>query len=133
MPEHRIRLRGGWECHYREPDDDEGIDVARRVDLPVATAAELPLRFRLTRHFGKPPVDPRVEAVALELRAVGGLRSVRLNGRVVSVLDVSSELAIDLDPAELLPRNGLVLEFDRTGLDLADDAWGLVALVIRPV
>ena len=133
MPEHRIRLRGGWECHYRVDDDEAAPEVVRRVDLPAASAADFPARFRLTRQFGRPPVDPRNEDVTLELRNVAGLKSVRLNGRLIAPgLEGGAGWSIDL-AEPLLPRNGLVLE-----VELGDSgrsspsSWGEVALVIRP-
>jgi hypothetical protein len=132
--EHRIRLRGGWECQYREGEDDSAPEVLRRVDLPLASSAELPATFRLARQFGRPPVDPRNESVWLELRNTGGLKSVRLNGRpLLSPASSADDRAIEL-PDDLLPRNGLVLEFERraAGPDEPASLWGEIALVIRP-
>ena len=112
MPEHRIRLRGGWECHYRDGDDEDAPEAHRRVDLPAASSAEFPARFRLTRQFGRPPVDPRSESVTLEMRNVDGLKAARLNGRPIAPTQ-SEDRAWSVDLAEpLLPRNGLVLEID---------------------
>jgi hypothetical protein len=129
--EHRIRLRGGWECHYREGEDDSASEVLRRVDLPLASSAELPATFRLARQFGRPPVDPRNESVWLEMRNTAGLKSVRLNGRPLAA--PADDRAIEL-PDDLLPRNGLVLEFEGpgAGLDQPSSPWGEIALVIRP-
>ena len=132
MPEHRIRLRGGWECHYREGDDD-APEVFSRVDLPAPSAADLPARFRLTRQFGRPPVDLRNEGVTLVMRNVHGLKSARLNGRPITPSSTpGGEWSVDL-AEPLLPRNGLVLEVE---LDeptrSAGVAWGEIALVIRP-
>ncbi len=134
-PEHRIRLRGGWECHYREGglDDDSAPEALRRVDLPLASPGELPERFRLARQFGRPPVDLRNEAVWLEMRNMAGLRSARLNGRPLGpVAATSGNRMIEL-PEPLLPRNGLVLEVERPIDDAVDPSpWGQIALVIRP-
>jgi hypothetical protein len=131
--EHRIRLRGGWECHYREGEDDSAAEVLRRVDLPLASPAELPASFRLARQFGRPPVDQRNESVWLEMRNVAGLESVRLNGRPLGeIAEISGDRTIEL-PEDLLPRNGLVLGFERPAEGLDDPSpWGDIALVIRP-
>lgn len=133
MPEHRIRLRGGWECHYRDGDDEDAPEVFRRVDLPSDSAADFPARFRLARQFGRPPVDLRNEGVTLEMRHVDGLQSARLNGRSIGPrMTPDPDWSIDLmEP--LLPRNGLVLEVDfgEHGRPAAGP-WGEIALVIRP-
>lgn len=131
MPEHRIRLRAGWECHWREGDDESAPETLRRVDLPVA-ADDLPARFRLTRQFGRPPVDPRTEGVTLELKNVPGLKSARINGRPMAPSEAgASDLSIDL-AEPLLPRNGLVLEVERDTVAPSSGPWGEIALVIRP-
>lgn len=133
MPEHRIRLRGGWECHYREGDEEDAPEVLRRIDLPASSTAGFPSRFRLTRQFGRPPVDLRNEGVTLEMRNVDGLKSARLNGRTITPLPTPGlEWSIDL-AEPLLPRNGLVLEIelDERGRS-APAPWGEIALVIRP-
>ncbi len=131
--EHRIRLRGGWECHYREGADDSAPEILRRVDLPLASPADLPAIFRLARQFGRPPVNYRNESVRLEIRNVAGLRSIRLNGRPVAPADgLSGDRTVEL-PDELLPRNGLVLEFERPTVESDEPSpWGDIALVIRP-
>jgi hypothetical protein len=133
MPEHRIRLRGGWECHARESDDEDAPEVVRRIDLPAASAAELPARFRLTRQFGRPPVDLRNEIVSLEMRGVPGLKATRINGRAIE-LGLTEDAACSIDLSEpLLPRNGLVLEVELVGLPRSEGVpWGEIALVIRP-
>jgi hypothetical protein len=134
MPEHRIRLRGGWQCQYREGDDPDGPEVLRRVDLPLASTAGLPARFLLCRQFGRPPCDPLVERVTLEIGNLPGLRSVRLNGRPIDP-DPSTRPAwsFRLD-GPILPRNGLIIEVELTDAPPAEgDSWGEVALVIRPL
>lgn len=133
MPEHRIRLRIGWECHYREGDDEETSELYRRVDLPVPSVADFPLRFRLTRQFGRPPVDPRNESLTLEMRNVAGLKSARLNGRPIAA-NVLNRCDMDIElSGTLLPRNGLVLEIALGESVLSDPTpWGIISLVIRP-
>jgi hypothetical protein len=131
--EHRIRLRGGWECHYRDGDDESAPDVVRRVDLPLGSPSEIPLRCRLTRQFGRPPVDPRSETVSLELRNVEGLKSAWLNGRPIGEAGAGGADVSIVLPEPLLPRNGLVLEIARPGDPWeGPSSWGEIALVIRP-
>ena len=134
MPEHRIRLRAAWDCVDRLPPEGGPEDLGR-VDLPKTFPEGFPPRFRLTRQFGRPPVDERAERVDLELRSVPGLVSVRLNGRVIGRPDesgASADWSIPLDPP-LLPRNGLVLEVELTTEGRANvPGWGEIALVIRP-
>ncbi len=132
MPDHRIRLRAGWECLYRAPDGD-GAEVARRVDLPLPWPTDLPARFRLARTFGRPPVDLATETVVLELKDAPGLVAARLNGRPVELpQDGPADLDIPLDDP-LLPRNGLILEVDLGGVaEGSAFPWGAVSLVIRP-
>jgi hypothetical protein len=131
MPEHRIRLRGGWECQYCEGVATEGPEVIRRVNLPLESTYVFPRRFRLTRQFGRPPLDNRREAVHLDLRNVAGLIAARINGNPVAFVwaddrDASINVA---DP--LLPRNGLALEFDMDGARHDENRpWGEIALVV---
>jgi hypothetical protein len=133
MPEHRIRLRGGWECQHRPGELADGPEVVFRVDLPLESTEVLPARFLLTRRFGRPPLDERLEAVQLDLRNVVGLKAARINGYPISFVwtgdrDASIPLS---DP--LLPRNGLALEFDMTGVKHDENVlWGEIALVVGP-
>ncbi len=78
-------------------------------------------------------MDHRNESAWLEMRNVAGLKSVRLNGRpLVAPAESSGEWTIEL-PEDLLPRNGLVLEFERLAVRSDDPPpWGEIALVIRP-
>ena len=136
MPEHRIRLRGGWECQYREGESegDDAREVVRRVALPLAWTADFPDRIRLVRHFGRPPVDPRIESVSLEMRNVAGLNVARINGGAIApamIVDPSS-WSVPLD-GPLLPRNGLVLEVDLATARGQPGEWGDISLLIRPL
>src|SRR5205823_3450154 len=73
MPEHWIRLRGGWEWHVPGAGQEP-----RRVTLPLAG---FPGGALLVRSFQKPPLDLRRETLWLRLDAVPGLVLVALNGR----------------------------------------------------
>jgi hypothetical protein len=132
MPEHRIRLRGGWECQYRVGDPEEGLEVVRRVDLPLFWSDDFPARIKLTRQFGRPPVDTRIEEVTLEMRNVLGLSVARLNGCPISN-DAGDPTFWSIElPEPLLPRNGLVLEVDLDSARRSPSTWGEISLRIRP-
>ncbi|MEJ7638641.1 MAG: hypothetical protein WKF75_11860 [Singulisphaera sp.] len=81
MPEHLIRLRGGWLWGDREG----GADTARRVSLPLEAPPRGTTRVVLTRQFGRPPLDPGRERLALRLEGVVGLVEMRLNGRAMAI------------------------------------------------
>lgn len=128
--EHWIRLRGAWTCHGLGPDADPG----RRVDLPTQGPPDRDRPFRMNRPFGRPRLDPLRESLTIRLEGVGGLRLVRLNGRVVAEPTAGTE-ALELPLPEPLPaRNVLELEVDpagRLGPAPGDARWGCVALVVR--
>ena len=130
MNDHRIRLRGGWECQRDGPGREAEGD---RITLPVRWGASHPGRLRLSRRFGRPPIDPTRQLLLLELDRARGMQSLSLNGKALT--DVSPEKSYYLIPlAEIEERNELVLEVE-TG-DAPDDAetdWGHFALVIRPI
>jgi hypothetical protein len=125
MPEHRIRFRGGW---YLSAAEDEPSNV-RRLTLPVVWPPGMVGPFRLTRRFGRPPIDPAVESAWLELSDIPGLRSLQLNGVdlgpiPLDVLDWTVPLTGLLDL-----RNTLTLELV-PGQFSTPEGWGSIALVI---
>ena len=71
MAEHRIRLRGGWEC--RAADSPES--AAERLILPVRWSPRRPRRLRLTRRFGRPPLDDQGNILVLQAGPGPGIRS----------------------------------------------------------
>src|SRR5690242_13464363 len=84
MPEHLIRLRGGWVC--TEPGalvDDPALTPGSRITLPVLwpERAGTQAAVRLVRSFNAPPLDCVRERLSLRMSAVGGLASVDLNGQ----------------------------------------------------
>jgi hypothetical protein len=129
MRQHRIRLRGGWECDW--PSDD---NRPRRLTLPLAFLAGDSTRIRLVRSFQKPPIDADRETLWLELEDVPGLVSVTLNGAELARPDPGTRsLCPRLDP-DLPPRSQLVLDVDAVLLQnalAAGSLWGSIALVIR--
>ena len=132
MSEHRIRLRGAWQCHFREGDSVEGTEVVRRVDLPCKWPDDLPGRIQLIRKFGKPPIDFQIERMALELVQIRGLLAGWLNGgSLVRVKDQSNCWSVKL-PEPLLLRNTLVLDLDLDEARQSDSSWGEISLLIQP-
>lgn len=130
MPGHLIRLRGGWE--WQLPPG--GLGMVRRVTLPTRWTTGLSGPIRLVRRFGRPPSDPRIEFIELEIRDVPGLKSARLNGIELAENAPGSWAQSVLIEQDLTERNELVLEVD---LDLIEESrmtepWGSVALMIRP-
>jgi hypothetical protein len=127
MPEHLIRLRGGWEWQV-------GEGSVRRVTLPVVWPEGLATPFRLVRQFGSPGVLPG-ESVHLRMVNVMGLTNGLLNERpVILPPDFAGEFDRVVDD-DLLTRNRLVLEVDpaRFGGSTARGVpWGSIGLVIRP-
>jgi hypothetical protein len=130
--EHRIRLRGGWECCAT----GTLRPIRERLSLPVRWSPHGPKRLRLTRHFGRPPLDPARQELVLDLDQVAGISSVVLNGQSVACVSPErSRFEIPLDGA--LERNTLVLEIE-TPEAAGEPAgmtpeWGFIALVIRPI
>jgi hypothetical protein len=132
MPEHLIRLRGGW----LHGGGEDGRDSARRVSLPLEGPPRGISRVVLSRRFGRPSIDPSRERLALRLEGVVGLVGIRLNGRAMAV-PPEGTIDLELSPDELRPSgNVLVLDVlppagTPSGAD--DSRWGMVALVIsRP-
>jgi hypothetical protein len=130
MPEHQIRLRGGWQWH--DPKN-QATDASRLVTLPIRWPSGVQGLVRLVRHFGSPPVDADNERIALRLENVPGLVAAQLNGRELTGNSdggwhTEAPFEIELrDP--LAPRNMLVLDVDPPTPREGD--WGHVSLVIR--
>jgi hypothetical protein len=125
--EHRIRLRGGWECRTIEatPGDLE------RLTLPTHWPSGR--RRLLTRRFGRPRLGPG-SRVLLLMEQVPGIRSLLLNGQPAA--RASPEASRYEIPLGALPeRNHLVLEIEpprsTDPASLAAPGWGEIALLIR--
>jgi hypothetical protein len=128
VSEHRIRLRGGWECESVDPPSG----APYRLTLPTRWAADGPRRLRLTRQFNQPPVQTG-SRVVVRLQQVPGIRSLEVNGQAaVPVSPGCTEYEVLLD-ASGGPRR-LVLDVDTTNSSDPTSPpieWGDVALVIR--
>jgi hypothetical protein len=127
MPEHQIRFRGGWEFRAIGNDRDDVL----RLTLPVVWTHGNKGPVRLTRRFGRPPIDTAVESARLELRAVPGLRSVHLNdvdlGRPPAGVD---DWSVPLDSLESRNTLTLVVVLDDIPPDAIPGGWGSIALLI---
>lgn len=123
MPEHRIRLRGGWELE----DPDAGAKASVMMALPVVwDASPSPRRLRLVRRFGR----PRSNRVRLVLENVEGLRSASLNGLPLTFEGPSSG-SISVDLPALDERNVLTFDVEIGGADGGPATpWGSIALLI---
>jgi len=129
--EHRIRLRGGWEC---QPAGS--AEPPETIALPVRWDLTRPRRVRLSRRFGRPKIDALRQCLLLELDQACGIHSLLLNGKAIAA--ISSQKSYYLIPlSDIEDRNVLVIEMetgqargDAFGNDLE---WGQIALIIQPV
>jgi len=126
MPEHRIRLRGGWFLI----DTEDAEAAPRRLTLPLAGHPAPGRRVVLLRPFQRPPVDPAREMLWLQLDSVPGLDEARLNGVPLSPQTTTpGGLRYCLDDG-LPARNRLELHVG-TAMPTDGSGWGEVALMIR--
>lgn len=125
--EHTIRLRGGWEW------DEPALGEPRRVVLPCRLPEQGVAGASLVRPFNRPPVDPAVESVWLQLRRVPGLEAVRLNGQEIARPEPGQdEVLVPL--TRLAPsRNVLTLQIATIHPEAGESEWGDVALIIKPI
>jgi hypothetical protein len=140
MPEHWIRLRGGWEWWPAGLDDASA--ERRRLTLPCIWPSGIPASIRLVRSFQRPRFDPARESLSLRLDHVAGLVEARLNDRLILGPHESDEsIWIPLGD-DLPPRNRLTFEVEthliptiKTGPPPAIELWGEIALILtdRPV
>jgi hypothetical protein len=131
MPEHWIRLRGGWEA----VDLDDPLAQPIRMTLPVSWTGEEPRQLRLLRRFGRPPLDLLSESIWLRIDRVSGLYRLALNDRELSISPAVNG-PVEFPLRTILDRNELVLEAffksEARGSEVCTRGWGEIALVIRP-
>jgi hypothetical protein len=132
VDEHRIRLRGGWDCLEIETADS----AVRRMTLPVRWPPDAPRRLRLSRRFGRPHLDATRQCLLLDLDRVEGIQTLLLNGEVLAAASPARS-SYEIPLGELPERNLLVLEIEisePSGASAGHDLdWGHIALVIRPI
>ncbi len=125
MPEHRIRLRKGWELI----DLDTPEPRPERVALPLPAGWRSDRRIRLIRRFGCPALDSGSESLWLRMESVWGLGGLQINGRDIA-LGSLTQGTLEMRLEDLHPRNELALErFARGPGETA--AWGEIAILIR--
>jgi hypothetical protein len=127
VPDHRIRLRGGWESI----DVEAFPRLPAPLTLPVRWSTTSPRRIRLTRKFGRPRLDPRSESLWLSIGRVPGLRSASLNGQPLAIEGLA-EGSLEI-PLDLPERNELVLDVELPADPGDPSPWGEIALLIRPI
>jgi hypothetical protein len=131
VTEHRIRLRGAWDCQNCSCPSEP----AERITLPIRWDPGNPRRLRLSRRFGRPPPDSSRECF-LELEEALGIHSLCLNGTTLAVVSPAKSYYLIPLP-EIEQRNILVLEIDTgqacQGAPESDPDWGYVAILVRSI
>lgn len=128
MTEHRIRLRGGWECIPL----DSSASEAYRLTLPTHWKSDGPRRLRLIRRFSQPFLEAGARAV-LQMEQVPGICRLQLDGQSTphgSPDRAEYEIALDGSAA----RHQLIMEIEPPTPDdpvTGAQEWGVVAVVIR--
>ncbi len=132
MAEHRIRLRGAWECR----PGSCSTEPPERINLPIRWDPRNPRRLRLSRRFGRPPADFRREHLLLELDQARGIHSLCLNGTTLPAISPAKSYYLIPLP-EIEERNILVLEIETgeawQGVGERDSDWGHIAILVRPI
>jgi hypothetical protein len=134
MPEHRIRLRAGWQ--RLEPRPEGGFQetkVSSPVTLPLLWPSDQPDRshVRLGRYFASPRLDAQSESLLLRMERVCGLVSVVLNHREIGRLDPGETRADFIIPHPIPHRNLLILDVEpRRAGSIGRELWGIITLVI---
>ncbi len=83
--------------------------------LPLTEFPEWPgARQRLGRWFNAPRFDPRGETLWLQLAAVTGLRSIRINDHEIAAAPFAGDPLLVPLAEDLRDRNHLVLDVDLT-------------------
>jgi hypothetical protein len=128
VTEHRIRLRGGWECLPIGSPESETY----RLTLPTRWSLDSPASLRIIRRFNQPPLESGDELV-LRMEQVPGIRRLDLDGqRMIQGSPHQSVYELALNPS--VDRHQLILEIetptpDHAATEVPD--WGAIALVIR--
>lgn len=136
MPNHRIHLKGPWQCEWLSPADVPAASV-QRVKMPSdwrSVFGEQAGRVLLRRKFHKPTNLDAEEIVSLVFDGIGGRGEVRLDDQLLGTVDETvTTLAFEIT-ALLQPTNELLVELDfdpRQDPETAGGLWGPVAIEIR--
>lgn len=127
MPEHWIRLRGGWEWRNLTA----GAAAKQTLALPIEWPGGQVHPVSLLRRFGRPPIDPLHESITLRLEHVPGLRAIQFNGRSVEG-PFDDPLSLPLESiGPILAKNLLILEVDPGRATRPGEMWGQIALIVE--
>jgi hypothetical protein len=126
LPDHLIRLRGGWESFTGEGANA----VVACCSLPLSGSIPASLRVRLFRRFGRPRLQSANQSLFLSLDHVPGLRSISLNGAFLA-FDKPGHHPLEIFLESLSERNELVLDVEFPSDPDVSTRWGDIALVIR--
>ena len=107
---------------------------ANQPSSSVGTAR--PRRLRVSRRFGRPPVNLKRQRLFLELDQVRGIHLILLNGKAQSGISASKSYYL-IPLAEIDERNTLILEVETgesaaAGSDSGQE-WGQIAILVRPI
>jgi hypothetical protein len=131
VAEHRIRLRGAWDCQ----NISSPSEPPQRITLPIRWDTGNPRRLRLSRRFGRPPADSSRERF-LELDQARGIHSLCLNGTTLAAVSLAKSYYLIPLP-EIEERNTLVLEIDTgeacQGASEIGPDWGQIAILVRSI
>lgn len=128
MPNHTIRLRGGWRGQAAS-----GAPLSEStawVRLPIVWPAGLSGPLRLERRFQAPPVA-NAETLAIAFEDVPGLVSIALNGRTLATAPFAlPAVRIGLDRRDLAPRGNLLTLEVLPERSAPGQPWGCIALEV---
>lgn len=129
MPNHTIRLRGGWRGY--EATGAALAGTAAWVALPIVWPAGLSGPLRLERRFQAPPAVAGSEALAIVCEDVPGLVSIALNGRTLATAPFSSTaIRVGLARRDIQPRGNLLALEVLPGPPDPGRPWGRIALEV---
>lgn len=126
MPEHVIRLRGGWTLLGREGEDQDRPD---RLTFPLTNFPESQGSLVFSRFFQRPPSTNPGQTLWLELVSVPGLKSITLNRQELARANPDEPIERLFLGNDLPLRNHLLLSVD-SNVPIGD-RWGEIALVIQ--
>ena len=126
MPEHVIRLRGGWTLLGREGEDQDRPD---RLTFPLKNLPENQGSLVFSRFFQRPPLTNPGQTLWLQLESVPGLKSIMVNRRELARANPQGPIEHLFLGDDLPARNQLILSVD-SNVRLEED-WGRIALVIQ--
>jgi beta-galactosidase/beta-glucuronidase len=136
MSNHRIHLKGPWQCEWLSPTDVPAASI-QRVKMPIdwrSVFGEQAGRVVLRRKFHKPTNLDADETVFVVFDGISGRGDVRLDDQILGpVEETVTTLSFEIT-ALLQPTNELLVELDfdpHRNPDTDGGLWGPVAIEIR--